>query len=95
MSELAFSELQSQVEALPYYQMLILQKKLNSPVEKEKERESESFVSEGLSWLNEIAGSVHREIDYKKEMEEWRGDFSASKTPAIEPDAFLKLLTTA
>ena len=52
MSELAFSELQSQVEALPYYQMVILQKKINSLVEKEKQRESETFVAEGLSWLN-------------------------------------------
>lgn len=36
MSELAFAELQSQIEMLPYYQMLILQNKINRLVEKEK-----------------------------------------------------------
>ncbi len=72
MSELAFAELQSQIEKLPYYQMIILQGKINALVEREKERESESFVADGLAWLDSIAGSVHEEIDYKKEREEWR-----------------------
>ena len=74
MSELAFSELQSQVESLPFYQMLILQNNLNRLVEKEKNKESEEFVAQGLSWLDEIAGSVHREIDYNKEKVEWRDE---------------------
>ncbi len=74
MSELAFAELQSQVEALPYYQMIILQEKINRLVEKEKERESDSFIKEGLAWLDSISGSIHREIDYKKEREEWRDE---------------------
>ena len=74
MSDLAFAELQSQVEALPYYQLLILQNNLNRLVEKEKERESQKFVSEGLAWLDKIAGSVHRDIDCKKEMEEWHDE---------------------
>lgn len=72
MSELAFAELQSQIETLPYYQMIILQGKINALVEREKERESESFVADGLAWLDSSAGSVHEEIDYKKEREEWR-----------------------
>ncbi len=50
MSELAFAELQSQIETLPYYQMIILQGKINALVEREKERESESFVADGLAW---------------------------------------------
>ena len=65
MSELAFSELQTQVEMLPFYQVVILKDKIDRIVEKEKERESEAFVSDGLAWLDGIAGSVHREIDYK------------------------------
>lgn len=74
MSELAFSELQTQVEMLPFYQMVILKDKIDRIVEKEKERESEAFVSDGLAWLDGIAGSVHREIDYKKERESWRDE---------------------
>ncbi|MBP5158318.1 MAG: hypothetical protein ILP18_10670 [Treponema sp.] len=74
MSELAFSELQTQVEMLPFYQVVILKDKIDRIVEKEKERESEAFVSDGLAWLDGIAGSVHREIDYKKERESWRDE---------------------
>ena len=74
MSELAFAELQSQIEMLPYYQMLILQNKINRLVEKEKEKKSEEFVAEGLAWLDGIAGTVHREIDFKKEREAWRDE---------------------
>ena len=74
MSELAFSELQTQVVMLPFYQVVILKDKIDRIVEKEKERESEAFVSDGLAWLDGIAGSVHREIDYKKERESWRDE---------------------
>ena len=74
MSKLAFSELQTQVEMLPFYQVVILKDKIDRIVEKEKERESEAFVSDGLAWLDGIAGSVHREIDYKKERESWRDE---------------------
>lgn len=74
MSELAFSELQTQVEMLPFYQVVILKDQIDRIVEKEKERESEAFVSDGLAWLDGIAGSVHREIDYKKERESWRDE---------------------
>ncbi len=72
MSELAFAELQTQIESLPFYQVILLKNKIDRMVEKEKERESESFVNEGLAWLDSIAGSVHREIDYKKELESCR-----------------------
>ena len=74
MSELAFAELQTQVETLPFYQLLILQNNLNRLVEKERNKESAEFVDRGLSWLDEISGSVHREIDYKKEREECRDE---------------------
>ena len=74
MSELAFAELQTQVETLPFYQLLILQNNLNRLVEKERNKESAEFVDMGLSWLDEISGSVHREIDYKKEREECRDE---------------------
>lgn len=74
MSELAFAELETQVETLPYYQVVLLKDKIDKILEREKERESESFVDDGLKWLDSISGSVKREIDYKKEREEWRDE---------------------
>ena len=74
MSELAFAELQTQIESLPFYQILTLQNTLNRLVEKEKNKGSDEYIAQGLSWLDEISGSVHREIDYKKEREEWRDE---------------------
>lgn len=35
---------------------------------------SELTFADGLAWLDSIAGSVHEEIDYKKEREEWRDE---------------------
>lgn len=73
MSDLAFEELQSQVESLSYYQIKILQTKINSLLEKEESnRKSTSLVADGLAWLDKITGSIDRIIDYKKEREEWR-----------------------
>lgn len=74
MSELAFSELETQVETLPYYQIVLLKDKIDKILEREKERESESFVDDGLKWLDRISGSVKRDIDFKKEREEWRDE---------------------
>lgn len=72
MSDIAFAELQTQVESLPFYQIVLLKEQVDKIIEKEKK--SDSFVSEGLAWLDSIAGSVHREIDFKKEREEWRDE---------------------
>ena len=74
MSELAFAELQTQVESLPFYQIVLLKGQVDRIVEKEKKRKSDDFVSEGLSWLDSIAGSVHREIDFDKEKAQWRDE---------------------
>ena len=74
MSEFAFAELQTQIESLPFYQVILLKNKIDRMIEKEKERESESFVNEGLAWLDSISASVHREIDYKKELESCRDE---------------------
>ena len=43
-------------------------------LEKENKRKSDEFVSEGLAWLDSIAGSVHRDIDFEKERAEWRDE---------------------
>ena len=74
MSERAFYELQNQVETLPFYQIVLLKSVVDKLIEKEKSRESPDFVSEGLDWLDSIAGSIHREIDYDKEKSEWRDE---------------------
>ncbi|MBO4320448.1 MAG: hypothetical protein J5857_08260 [Treponema sp.] len=70
MSELGFSELQTQVETLPFYQLVLLKGQVDRMLEKENKRKSDEFVSEGLAWLDSIAGSVHREIDFEKERAE-------------------------
>ena len=74
MSELGFSELQTQVETLPFYQLLLLKGQVDRILEKENKRKSDEFISEGLAWLDSIAGSVHREIDFEKERAEWRDE---------------------
>ncbi|MBO4320443.1 MAG: hypothetical protein J5857_08235 [Treponema sp.] len=72
MSELGFSELQTQVETLPFYQLVILKGQVDRMLEKENKRKSDEFVSEGLAWLDSIAGSVHRDIDFEKERAEMK-----------------------
>lgn len=42
MSELAFAELQTQVELLPFYQIVLLKDRIDRIVAKEKARKSES-----------------------------------------------------
>ena len=74
MSERAFAELQTQVDLLPFYQIVLLKDRIDRIVAKEKARKSEAFVAEGLAWLDDIAGSVHREIDYKEERGQWRDE---------------------
>ena len=66
MSDTAFAELESQVEELPLFQIIVLRQKLDNILE---ERKAERDVSVGLALLDEIAGSVDREIDFKKERE--------------------------
>ena len=72
MSELGFSELQTQVETLPFYQLVLLKGQVDRMLEKENKRKSDEFVSEGLAWLDSIAGSVHRDIDFEKERAEMK-----------------------
>ena len=69
MSETAFAELESQVEELPLFQIVVLRQKLDRILERKK---SATNVAAGLALLDEFAGSVDREIDYKKEREESR-----------------------
>ena len=69
MSDAAFAELESQVEELPLFQIIVLRQKLDNILE---ERKAERNISVGLAMLDEIAGSVNRDIDFKKEREESR-----------------------
>lgn len=69
MSDAAFAELESQVEELPLFQIVILRQKLDRILERKK---STTNVAAGLALLDEFAGSVEREIVYKKEREESR-----------------------
>ena len=66
MTNAAFAELETQVEELPLFQIIVLRQKLDNILE---ERKAERDVSVGLALLDEIAGSVDREIDFKKERE--------------------------
>ncbi|MBQ5463080.1 MAG: hypothetical protein IKO21_05975 [Fibrobacter sp.] len=66
MTNAAFADLESQVEELPLFQIIVLRQKLDNILE---ERKAERDVSVGLALLDEIAGSVDREIDFKKERE--------------------------
>ena len=64
MTNAAFADLETQVEELPLFQIIVLRQKLDNILE---ERKAERDVSVGLALLDEIAGSVDREIDFKKE----------------------------
>jgi len=66
MTNAAFADLETQVEELPLFQIIVLRQKLDNILE---ERKAERDVSVGLALLDEIAGSVDREIDFKKERE--------------------------
>ncbi len=74
MSETLFEELQTKIESLPLYQIVILKGQVDRIIEKEEEKKSSDFVSEGLAWLDSIAGSVHREINFDEEKAEWRDE---------------------
>ena len=69
MTNAAFADLESQVEELPLFQIIVLRQKLDNILE---ERKAERNISVGLAMLDEIAGSVNRDIDFKKEREESR-----------------------
>ena len=69
MTNAAFAELETQVEELPLFQIIVLRQKLDNILE---ERKAERNISVGLAMLDEIAGSVNRDIDFKKEREERR-----------------------
>lgn len=66
MTNAAFADLETQVEELPLFQIIVLRQKLDNILE---ERKAERDVSVGLALLDEIAGSVDREINFKKERE--------------------------
>lgn len=66
MTNAAFADLETQVEELPLFQIIVLRQKLDNILE---ERKAERDVSVGLALLDEIADSVDREIDFKKERE--------------------------
>ena len=63
MTNAAFAELETQVEELPLFQIIVLRQKLDNILE---ERKAERNISVGLAMLDEIAGSVNRDIDFKK-----------------------------
>ena len=69
MTNAAFADLESQVEERPLFQIIVLRQKLDNILE---ERKAERNISVGLAMLDEIAGSVNRDIDFKKEREESR-----------------------
>ena len=69
MTNAAFAELETQVEELPLFQIIVLRQKLDRILERKK---SATNVAAGLALLDEFTGSVEREIDYKKEREESR-----------------------
>ena len=69
MTNAAFAELETQVEELPLFQIIVLRQKLDNILE---ERKAERNISVGLAMLDEIAGSVNRDIDFKKEREQSR-----------------------
>ena len=69
MTNEANAELETQVEELPLFQIIVLRQKLDNILE---ERKAERNISVGLAMLDEIAGSVNRDIDFKKEREESR-----------------------
>ena len=71
MSDVAFAELEAQVDTLPMFQVIMLKNRLERRIEREQ---SAASVQEGLIWLESISGSVHRDIDYKKERAEWRDE---------------------
>ena len=66
MTNAAFADLETQVEKLPLFQIIVLRQKLDNILE---ERKAERNVLVGLDMLDEIAGSVDRDIDFKKERE--------------------------
>ena len=53
--DFAFAELQTHVETLPFYQIVLLKGQVDRIMEKEKARSSADFISEGMEWLNSIA----------------------------------------
>ena len=69
MTNAAFADLETQVEELPLFQIIVLRQKLDNILE---ERKAERNISVGLAMLDEIACSVNRDIDFKKEREESR-----------------------
>ena len=69
MTNAAFAELETQVEELPLFQIIVLRQKLDNLLEERKAKRDEAA---GLALLDEIAGSVDRDIDFKKEREESR-----------------------
>lgn len=71
MSEIAFSELETKVETLPYYQIVLLRSKLDKIIEKRQERMSDE---EARKLFDDFSGSVDREINEKEERGEWSGD---------------------
>lgn len=71
MGDVAFAELEAQVETLPMFQVVMLKDRLERRIEREQ---SAASVQEGLIWLESISGLVRRDIDYKREREEWRDE---------------------
>ncbi|MCF0216796.1 MAG: hypothetical protein HUK21_10030 [Fibrobacteraceae bacterium] len=66
MTSAAFADLETQVEELPLFQIIVLRQKLDNILE---ERKAERDVAAGLAMLDEIAGSIDRDFDFKKERE--------------------------
>ncbi len=78
MSELAFAELQTKVKTLPFEQIVLLKNQVDGLYEKgnsEHRQKQSRFTDEEARLLFEkFSGSISREIDYKKEREEWRDE---------------------
>lgn len=71
MSEFAFSELETKVETLPYYQIVLLRSKLDKIIEKRQGRMNDE---EARKLFDDFSGSVDREINEKEERAEWRDE---------------------
>ncbi len=63
MSDLAFAELETQVENLPMYQLIILKKKIESIVQKELSS-SDEFVFDSLVQHTERADEYIKELRF-------------------------------
>lgn len=71
MSDLAFAEIESKVETLSDWQITVLKNKIDKIYQERKSRFSDK---EAQKYFQEFSGCVDRNINLKKEREEWRNE---------------------